>query len=476
MAKMIRRNAGPRPPQIGLAAAALLVMIAPDWLLAADRPLAVTGATIHPVSRAPIENGVVVMSGKTIVAAGASGDIAIPADAERIDAQGLDLYPGFIDANTVLGLVEIGSVRGTVDIAEVGSLNPNTRAEVAVNPSSELLPVTRAGGVLLALSAPQGGLISGTSALIALDGWTWEEMTVKAPVAMHVQWPAMRIARGPQAKKEEEQVEAREKSIRELRDGFRAAQAYWRGRRAEGARGIPRHDEDVAWGAMRPVVDGEIPVVIEADDLAQIRAALEWTEAEGLRMVLAGGVDAWRMAGELARRRIPVIVGPVNRLPSRAYEPYDTPFMLASRLFAAGVPVLFSTGTSSSGAANARNLPHEAAKAVAFGMPRDAAIRSLTLTAAEAFGVADRLGSIDAGKEATLVLIEGDPLEITSRVRRAWIGGREIDLGNRHQRLYEKYNARPRPPAIAGRETPAPAARAQSGAGPGVASGDGGGR
>lgn len=429
----------------------------------ADRPLAIVGATVYPVSGPPITDGTVLVKDGKIAAVGRTADLAVPVEADRVDAGGLNLYPAFINANTVLGLVEIGSVRGTVDIAEVGSLNPNARAEVAVNPSSELLPVTRANGVLLALTAPRGGLIAGTSALIALDGWTWEEMTVKAPVAMHVQWPAMRIDRGPKAKKEEEQFEAREKLIREIRDAFAAAAAYWRGRRAEGTRGIPRHDEDVAWAAMRPVVDREIPVVVEADDLAQIRAALDWTESEGLRMILAGGADAWRVATELSRRRIPVILQPVNRLPERAYEPYDTPYVTAAKLEEAGVLVLFSTGTEGFGAANARNLPYEAAKAVSFGMPREAAIRSLTLTAAEVFGVAERLGSIDPGKDATLILVEGDPLEIDSQVRRAWNAGRELDLGNRHQRLYEKYQARPRPPAAGG--TAEAAGRSGRGAG-----------
>jgi imidazolonepropionase-like amidohydrolase len=305
--------------------------------------------------------------------------------------------------------------------------------------------VTRANGVLLALTAGRGGLISGTSALIALDGWTWEEMTIKAPVAMHVHWPSMAVdRRAADTEKETEQIEAQEKSIREIRDAFAAAAAYWQARLAESEKGVPRHDEDVVWASMRPVVERQIPLVVEANHLQQIRAALDWTEKEGLDMILAGGQDAWRVADELGNRRIPVIIGPVNRLPRRRHEPYDTPYAQAARLHRAGVPVLFSTGTGGFGAANARNLPYEAAKAVAFGLPREAAIRSLTLTAAETFGVAERLGSIDPGKDATLVLVEGDPLEIDSQVRRAWIAGRELDLSNRHQRLYEKYNARPR--------------------------------
>lgn len=451
---------------IVIIAAALALATAP-LVAAAERPVAIVGATIHTVSGPPIADGAVVLDGRTIAAVGSAAEVAVPGDAERIDARGLDLYPGFINANTTLGLTEIGAVRATNDINEVGTLNPNARAEVAVNPSSELIPVTRANGVLLALTAGRGGLISGTSALIALDGWTWEEMTVKAPVAMHVQWPGMGLDRRPEARKEEEQIEAREKQLRELREAFAAAAAYWRGRRAEGQAGVPRHDEDVVWAAMRPVVEREIPVAVEASDLMQIRAALDWSAEAGVDLILTGARDAWRVAGELARRRIPVILDPVNALPARNYEPYDTPYAAAAKLHAAGVPVLFSTGAGSFGAANARNLPFEAARAVAFGLPHDAAIRSLTLTAAEVLGVADRLGSIDPGKDATLILVEGDPLEAAgTQVRRAWIAGHEIDLkDSRHQRLYEKYNSRPKPAVAAAIAAPRKRAGTAGGAG-----------
>jgi imidazolonepropionase-like amidohydrolase len=412
-----------------------------------EHPLAISGATIHRVNGPDLAGGTVLIGtdGK-IADMGAADRVPVPADAERVDATGLHLYPGWINANTVLGLVEIGAVRATNDVAEVGALNPGARAEVAINPSSELIPVTRANGVLVALTAGRGGMIAGTSALIALDGWTWEEMTIKAPVAMHVQWPGMGLDRRPEAKQKiEEQIEAREMQIRALTDAFAQAAAYWQAERAAGEMDVPRHDEDVAWAAMRPVIERKIPVVIQADDIAQIHAALEWTAAQGIDMILAGGKDAWRVAPELARRKIPVILNGVNDLPARNYEPYDTPYANAGRLHAAGVTVLFSTGPGSFGAANARNLPYETAKAVAFGLPREAAIRALTLDAARVFGVADRLGSIERGKDATLILVAGDPLEATGQVRRAWIAGRDVDLENRHQRLYEKYSARPRP-------------------------------
>jgi imidazolonepropionase-like amidohydrolase len=408
---------------------------------------AIVGATVHCVSGPDIENGLVLVENGRIAKVGPQSAVTFPADTPEIDGRGLHLYPGFINANSVLGLVEISSVRGTVDMAEVGDLNPSVRAETAINPSSELIPVTRANGVLLALVAARGGLISGTSALIALDGWTWEEMTVRSPVALHVQWPSMHIDRARSAtkeKKEEEQIAERTARIRALQDAFAAGASYARAEKARMEGGAPPQDADVVWAAMQPVVERRIPVVVEADDLTQIRAALDWASEEQLDLVIAGGNDAWQVADELAARQVPVIVGPVNRLPARRYEFYDTPFTLPSRLAAAGVKVLFSTDPGGSGAANARNLPYEVGKAVAFGLSRETAIRSLTLTAAEVFGAGDRLGSIDPGKDATFFLVDGDPLEMESDVRRAWISGREIDLMNRHRRLYETYNARPR--------------------------------
>jgi imidazolonepropionase-like amidohydrolase len=433
------------------AVAAIAAMTIAGTAGAEPRPgegtFAVVGATVHRVSAPDLEGGAVLVEKGRITAVGPLSAITLPVGVEQIDASGLHLYPGFINANSVIGLVEIQSVRGTVDMEEVGDLNPSVRAETGINPSSELIPVTRANGVLLALVAARGGLISGTSALVALDGWTWEEMTIRSPVALHVHWPSMHIDRArstTQKKKEEEQIAERTARIRALRKAFAAGASYWRAEKARADGGAPAQKADVVWAAMQPIVERKIPVVVEADDLAQIRAALDWSAEEEVDLVIAGGRDAWQVADELAARRVPVIIGPVNRLPARQYEFYDTPFTLPARLEAAGVKVLFSTSPGGFGAANARNLPHEVGKAVAFGLSREAGIRSLTLTAAEVLGAGDRLGSIDPEKDATFFLVDGDPLEVRSDVRRAWISGREIDLMNRHRRLYDTYRARPR--------------------------------
>jgi len=404
-------------------------------------PLVVRGAIVHSPSGAGAPATIVVDNGK-ILAVGPNA--TAPANARVVDAGGLHAYPSLINGNTVLGLVEVSSVRGTVDVSEVGDINPNVRAEVALNADSELLPVTRANGVLVAMTAPRGGLVAGTAAVMRLDGWNWEDLTVKAPVGMLVNWPGMRINRDADAQPAaEEQVKNRDARLLLLRDTFANARAYWKARGAEGGKGVPAHERDPRWDAMGPVLRGEIPVLVTADDILKIRAALQWAEQEGVRIVLLAGGDVGRLAGELAKRQVPVILDPTFALPRRDWEPYDTAYTNAARLHAAGVKFCFGTSGGAFGAANARNLPYEAAGAVGYGLPADAALRALTQDAADILGVGDRLGSIDAGKDATFFLSDGDPLDIRSHVVRAFIDGREISLENRQTRLWEKYRSRP---------------------------------
>ena len=404
----------------------------------------ITGGTVHPVSGPEIPGGMVVVENGKITAVGAN--LTVPPGAERVDATGLHVYPGMIAANTVLGLQEIGAVRATRDVSEVGNINPNARAKVALNADSELIPVARANGVLTALSATSGGLISGTSVVWKLQGWNWEEMTVKDPAALHVQWPSM-ITRdrgwwdeGP-VKSEEEQKKEREKNLKEVRDAFDNAKAYMKAREAMAAGGA-RHEFDVRWEAMIPALKKQIPVIIEADEYLQIQSALDFAKDEDLRIVIAGGRDAWRLADRLAAAKVPVIYEETLSMPRRSWEPYDAAYTVPEQLFAAGVPFCISTGVGD--ASNLRNLPYEAAMAAAFGLPKEEALRAVTLYPAQITGVADRLGSIEAGKDATLIVTDGDPLEIESHVKMAWISGEPVDLSSRHTRLYDKYRNRPR--------------------------------
>lgn len=403
--------------------------------------LVLRGATVHTPA-GPIPKGVVVVVDGRVAAVGSEGQVALPAGGERVFLPGQHLYPGLIDADTILGLTEIGSVAATNDTSEVGEVNPNLRAELAVNPDSELLPVARTGGVLVALTALRTGLISGTSALIYTQGWTWEDMTVRAPVALHVRWPRMRVDPvGKRGKDLEEATREREAKLRAIDEALAEARAYWKARQALGT--VRRPDRDPKWDAMRDVVERRIPVAVEADGLLEIRAALDWADREKLRMILVGGQEAWRVADALAVRDVPVIVGSPFELPARDDDPVDAPYRNAALLHAAGVRIAFGSGGHGFAAANARHLRLHAAQAVAHGLPRDVALRALTAGAAEILGVADRLGALEPGREGTLFAADGDILDTRTQVTAAWIAGQNVDLHDRQRRLYEKYRRRP---------------------------------
>ena len=413
-------------------------LIASSATLAPAEPWAIVDGTVHPIAGPAIERGVVLIDGADIVAVGSAASVRVPDGAAFVDATGLHVWPGLTDALSYLGLTEISSVRGTVDLSESGAINPNARAEVAINASTSHVPVTRSNGTLLAAAVPTGSLVPGTAAAIALDGWTWEEMVRKAPVGLVIQWPSMQPSAPNDDDDEAGDMPKWEERVARLTEMIEEARAYEAALEAGEAR-----DDDVRWESLRTVVRGETPVWIQASSFAEIRAAMDWTDRHGLRMVLLDGRgsssgDAWRCATELEARGIPVVLR-TNRVPPRRYEPYDMPFAAPARLHEAGVAIAFGTWNS----AHARNLPQEAARAVAFGLPRDAAERALTLGGAELLGIDDRYGSIEEGKSATLLLVDGDVLETTMNVERAWIDGREIDLDDRHKQLHRQWSARP---------------------------------
>ena len=413
---------------------------------AAAETIVLAGATVHPVSGPVIENGTVVMRDGRIAAVGAN--VETPAGATVVPCNGKHVYPGIISPLTVLGLTEVGSVLGTNDWEETGSVNPNVRTEVQINPESDLIPVTRVNGITSALVVPRGGAIAGTSALIHLDGWTEEDMTVRAPVGLHVFWPAMTPVRAWwETRSDEEQKKQRDANIDSLNRSFNEARAYWKARKAEGKDGVPRHDRDIKWESLDLALRGEIPVLIHASALNQIRAALRFVDEQKLpRVVLVDADDSWRIADELRRRNIAVICGATLALPSRSGEPYDVAMSLPGKLAAAGVRFCLSDGGGPFTAPNARNLPYHASMAAAFGLSKEDALKSVTLYPAQILGVGDRLGSLEPGKIADVIVTTGDPLEITTSIERVYIGGRPISLENRQTRLFHKYEARPRRP------------------------------
>jgi imidazolonepropionase-like amidohydrolase len=304
--------------------------------------------------------------------------------------------------------------------------------------------------VLLSLVAPSGGLISGTSAVVRLDGWTWEEMRLKAPVGMHVDWPRMSPAadwkKGEPSPPDEGQIKTRDEALALLERTFADARAYQKAR-AAGEAPAGHHAIDSHWEAMLPVLEGELPLVVAADRVQQIQAAVAFAQREKVKLILYGGYDAPHCAALLKEHRVPVIVSTVHRLPHRRDDPYDAAYTLPERLRAAGVRFAIASKNTS----NARNLPYEAAMAAGYGLPPDEALKAITLYPAQILGVADRVGSLEVGKDATLIVTDGDVLATPTHVEAAFIQGRRVDLDNRHKRLWRKYQEKYRRLERAGR-------------------------
>ena len=398
-------------------------------------PILLQGATVHPVVSEPVEDGkILFIDGKIANLGGPNLKINLPAGTQIVDVSGKHVYPGMIAAKTTIGLVEINAVRATRDLSESGRMNANARAEISVNPDSEIIPVTRANGVLTALTVPQtsGGLISGRSALIALDGWTWEEMVIKAPVGLHVFWPGMRggYSQRPGADPNAPgSLQSAHKRIKELEEFLAEARAY-----TKAPNDVP--DSNLKLAAMAPVLDKNLPLFIHANDVRQIQSAMAFAEREDVSIVIVGGRDAWRVSNSLKERDIPVILSAPQSLPGRRWEPYDTSFRSALKLHEAGVSFCIANDGS---APSERNLPYQAAAAASFGLPPSVALKAVTLFPARILGMEARLGSLEEGKDATLIVTDGDPLEITTNVESAYIQGRKLDLSSRHTRLYKKY-------------------------------------
>jgi len=422
--------------------ALLSVMAAAALAADAPRPIAIRGARIVTVSGPVIEKGTIVLSGGKIVAVGENA--AIPGVAEVIDGTGKTVYPGLINGLTTLGLTEIGSVPGSVDTTETGDINPQARAWLAVQPHSDLIPIARANGVTAVLTAPQGGLVSGQSALLRLAGTTPEALTVKQPAAMHMVYPTgrpvfnlARLFEEPELKTFEDRVKDRrqnqEKELRRLGNLIEDARALGQRRGAN----LPS-DVDLAEEALGAVARGELPVVMRADAEDDIRGAVRFAGEHGLKLIIAGGLEAWRCADLLKEKDVPVLLQ-VDRLPLRESDRYDASFTNPSALHRAGVRFAIV----SDDAADTRNLPYEAAMARAYGLPADVALRAITLSPAEIFGVADRLGALAVGKDADVFVATGDIMDTRTQVTHVFVDGAPQSLETRHTRLYREFKDRP---------------------------------
>jgi len=339
-----------------------------------------------------------------------------------------------------------------VDTGELGVFIPQLRALTAVNPKSEFIPVTRANGITTALTmpaAPSGGsrsagagsMIPGQASIIHLDGWTWEEMEVKRSAAMMLTFPTIEtrtfnfFEMAPNRSPYTEAKKFFDKRVKDLGDYFEQARAYQKAKAA--AR--PDFRTELAMEAMIPVLDGKLPLLIFAREERTIKAALEFIDKQKVKAILADVQRPGAQLAEIKKRNIPIVMGDSTRLPEQEDDAYDKNYSLAGEMHKAGVKFTFGTMDNQF----ARNLPFEAGLAVGYGLPQEAAVRALTLTAAEIWGLDQEYGSIDKGKWADLILTDGDVLEHRTQVKRMWIKGRAVNLDNKHTRLNQKYTARP---------------------------------
>jgi len=410
-------------------------------------PLLLQGATLHRVSAPPLVRGQLLVVDGRIAAVAAEGEaLTLPPGTQTLRLDGLQLYPGLVAANTQLGLVEVPTVRGTVDVQERGPLNPNAHTLTSFHADSELVAVTRADGVLtveVAPVSPRGGLLAGRSAVMQLDGWAWPDMALAPEHALHLHLPPTRAVADENDDDEgtPAPTSAVQNRLRQLDDALAQARAYAAQREADLAAQRPAA-RDLRLEALAPYAAGRAPVFIHAQELSQLRHALALTERHGLRTTLVAGPDVVALAPLLKARGIPVLVDGVQKLPLRRDDPIDAAETVPARLHAAGVRFAIARQGGMRAAPNTRNLAHEAAAAVAHGLPHDVALRAITLDAAALLGVDALVGSLDVGKLATFFVTAGDALEPSTRVQRVWVRGREIDPRNRHTRLMDKYQGR----------------------------------
>lgn len=393
---------------------------------------------LHPVSGQVIKNAWVTIDGNKIKSIESSESVIPPNTSMTvIDANGLHLYPGMIDSATILGLTELGSARETQDFSEGGDFQPDLRALIGINPDSELIPVTRANGVLTVVTRPTGATVSGQGAIVNLFGWTPQEMKLVDPFGLHIEFPASQglvsgSPDGPPAGRLFAR-KAREEKLKFLKLQFAEAR-----RDAEAIKSGMKKPLDPRREAMLPYATGEKPVIINANRKNDILEAIKWAEETKIKLILNGGVDAWKCADELKKKNIPVLCGPFSVMPQEAYDTYDAQYRVAARLHEAGVKYCIR----SAGSTNCRNLPYEAAMAVAYGLPAEEALKAVTLYPAQILGIADKLGSIEPGKLANLVITDGDMLEPTTQVRGLFINGVPVEPNSKQTKLYERYRER----------------------------------
>jgi imidazolonepropionase-like amidohydrolase len=442
----------------------LLIAFGVAACAAANDTFLIRGVDVYPVTGPEVKGVSVLVQDGKIADIGAK--IVAPKGMKVVEGKGLRLYPGMIDSNTELGLSEVGAERVTVDTGELGEFMPQLKALSAVNPESAHFPVVRANGITSVMTFPAAGgrggrggggaqFISGQAALIHMDGWTWEDMEINRSAAVHLLFPsiASRGGRGGLANVDfadevallfgggsaagtfTEAKRNYDAQVAKVTEFFDQARQYQKERTAN----LPGFKRDLKFEAMLPVLEGKVPVAVPAARERAIHDAIAFAEKEHIKIVILAPQELGKEGPELKAKNIPVILGRTEALPENQDAPYDYAESLPGEFYKAGVKIAFGTFDNEF----SRNLPYNAARAVAYGLPYDAALKAITINAAEIWGAGDKMGSIEKGKWADLMLVTGDPLETPTQIKALYIKGKEVDLSNKQTKLYDKYLARP---------------------------------
>ena len=413
----------------------------------------IKNATIHVGNGSVINNGVIQIKDGKIEKVGS--DISVPADAKAIDAKGKHVYPGIILPISNLGLVEISAVRASSDVREIGDMNPNVRSIVAYNTDSKVINTLRSQGVLMANIVPQGTFLAGSSSVVQLDAWNYQDAAVKTDAGMHLYMPSLMprpdFGRfgggggrfGPQQGSTTDPVKEGLNKIEELKSFFSQAKAYF----AEGA----HKETNLKFEAVKGLFDKTQKFYVHGNTVRQMLVALDFVKQFNFDVVIVGGSDSWQIADLLKQHNVSVVLSQMHSLPTAEDDDVDQPYKSAAALQKAGVTFSISDDDPQT---RGKNILFNAGTAATYGLTKEEALQAITLNAAKIMGVADKAGSIEAGKDANIVISEGDLLDMrTSKVTAALIQGREIDLTDKHKllndRFNKKYNLKPTTPAKA---------------------------
>jgi imidazolonepropionase-like amidohydrolase len=392
-------------------------------------PIILKGATIHIGNGQVIENGVIAFNKGKITFVGKQEELKLSGNENIINVSEKHIYPGLIATNTILGLVEIEAVRPTRDFNEVGEFNPNIRSLIAYNTDSKIIPTIRSNGILLAEVIPQGGIISGSSSVLQLDAWNWEDAAYSTDKAIYLNWPVMHVKKGWWAQPEpSEQNKKYAEATKNIEDFFEQALAYSKAEKIS--------EKNLKMEAMKDVFLKKKKVFVNANGAKEILNIAAFKKRFNIEVVLVGGEESYLVADILKENNIAVVLNEVHALPAKSDDDVDLPFKLPAILKDKGVDFCITI----SGSWQVRNLPFVAGTTVAYGLTKEEALKTITLSAAKILGIEKQTGSLEAGKDANIIVSNGDVLDMkTSIIEHAFIQGRKIELDNHQTQLYNKF-------------------------------------